>query len=227
MGEKIKQEIKLPVARLINNSLFERDAFKGARDDGKESEPKYKVEVAWPKADKSFDDFYNMLLEIADEEFPNRNYELDIDGGNLISGILDGDKLAADREARGKKGDAYKDMWVLRASTKFNYNGDPADGGAAVYDEQVKRIDAGGDRSKIWNGCYGHVVVKVGTYTSEDKRAKTKLDCFNFYLVAFQKTGGDVEKDKLSTSGDKSGLFKPVGREAAGAADGGRRRRPG
>lgn len=228
LGDKIKQEIKLPVARVINASLFERDAFKGDRDDGKEAELKYKIEIAWPKNDLDFEDFYTKLLEIADEEYPNQKYDLDIDKGDLVSGILDGDKLAADREARGKKGDAYKGCWVLRASTKFNYNGDPADGGAALYNEQAKLISATGDRSVFWNGCYGHLVVKVGTYVSEDKRAKTKYDCLNFYYVAFQKTGGDPLKDKLSSGGDKSGLFKPVGRDAPGAEEnGGRRRRPG
>ncbi len=225
IGALAKEAIKLPVARVINHSLFVKEAYKDLKDPKKESKPRYKVEIAWAKDDAAFNEFYDLLERIADEEFPGKQYGLDIFEGDLISGIRDGDEIAADREKRGKKGDAYKGMWVLRASTDFNYNGEDADGGAQVYGEDAKRIDAvAGDRSRIYSGCYGHLAVKVGTYQTDDARTKKKFDCLNYYLVAFQKTG---DGEKLATGGDASGLFKPVGRDAAEAGAPRRPRRPG
>jgi hypothetical protein len=223
-GDLAKEPIKLPVARLINHSLFVKDAYKDPTDPKKESKPRYKAEIAFAKDDKAFEDFLARLLDIADQEFPGKNYSLDIDGGDLISGLIDGNQIAADRESRGKKGDAYKGMWVIRASTQYNYSGEDADGGAQVYDEQAKRIDAiAGDRSQIYSGCFGHLAVKVGVYDREDVRSKKKFDCFNYYLVAFQKTS---DGEKLATGGDASALFKPVGNDGKGKLPE-RRRRPG
>ena len=205
-------------ARLINNAFWKRDKYDDA------AAPMYRFEVAFKKGDKAFDDFLNKVADYADEAHgPFKGADdlygvFDIDGGYLASGVKDGDKMAAKREREGKPGDAYKGHWVLRASTQYNAQGQDAEGGAYVVDEDgnlVTPMQAG----KIYNGCFGRVVVTLGGY----KEAKTGYPGIKVYMNGFQKTG---DGEKLVSVSAAQGLFKPVGR-AEGAEAAPRRRRGG
>lgn len=215
------KQIALPEGRIINHSLFKRDQF------NEEAKPSYKIELAFPKEGGTLDSFMEELLAKADDTWPGlkgKDAEIDIDDGNLISGILDGDVLAARREEKGKKGDAYKGMWVIRANTQYNLHGVEGEGGVAVYDEAVELIQPAA-QGNVYNGCYGIAAVTIGTYTTEDKRTKVTYKAMKCYLSAFQKT---KDGEKLVSQADHSKLFKPVGRTApAGAETGSRRSRKG
>lgn len=222
--EKAKQ-IALPEGRLINHSLFKRDAYQ-AKDGGTPGLPSYKIEMAYPKG-TLLDNFFAELEEAAVAKWgakvdkPNM---LNIDGGFVISGVKDGDQMAGDREAAGKAGDAYKGHWVIRANTQYNKNGAEGDGGACVYDEGVTLIEPVGE-AQVYPGCYGVLAVTIGNYMADDKVRNTKIEALKCYLVAFQKTR---DGERLVASADHSSLFKPVGRTASvGAPVEGRRQRKG
>jgi hypothetical protein len=198
-----KKEFALPEGRLINESLFVKDQFNA------ESIPKYKVELVFPKEGvagffgegdgteegKTVED---RMFETASELWGEAG-EADFEAGKLYNGLIDGDIYADDREERGKKGDAYRDMWILRADTIYNLEGDDAPGGIRVYDEEVAPIEPA-NRAQIYRGCFGIAGVTLDGY----KDSKSKQKCLKFYLTAFQKT---ADGDKLSTASDKSGLF--------------------
>lgn len=205
--------ITLPTGRLINSSLFEKDQF----DD--KSTPSYKVEVAFPKGD-ALNEAIEELLAHADAVWGKNCGELNIDGGDIISGILDGDKLAKKREQKGKEGDAYAGHWVIRANTTFNKDGVNGPGGVAVYDEGVELLTTlNGGVAKIYNGCMVQVAVTISDY--EDDRSGNHA--MKFYLVAVQKVG---DGERLVAARDNSSLFKPVGKPAgAASAETGRRKR--
>jgi len=203
-----KKQIVLPIGRMINGSLFERDAFND------KAEPAYKIEVAFDEIPEALED--EIFEEVA------KGHKLDFDkviklyeSGDLKTPFLDGDKLASKREKKGKPGDAYKGKTVIRAKTKYDRNGsDSTNEGVAVYDEEVNLLEkVSGGAAQIYNGCYVQPVVTVNTYETDDGDY-----AFSFYLVAVQKTG---DGEKLTSPADHSNLFKPVGRQASG---GGRRR---
>lgn len=198
--------LNLPPGRIINMSLFEKDQFK---DD---ASPSYKLELAFTKDPDVLEDggVFAAILEALAGAFtePADGFTLNIDGGPYVSGILDGDKLAAKREAAGKVGDAYKNMWVIRSSTQFNKNGDNAAGGIAVYDEDVKEISAV-NQSDIYRGCCA--VAKVSIKATDIFGS----DGVTFYLSAVQKV---ADGERLTSPVDHAGAFKPVGRKTTTAA---------
>ena len=210
-----------PVGRLINNALFERDQFDA------NSKPSYKIELALdPGEDLDYliGDVEDWVKENLPHVKPTKDGKLlDIDGGPVITMFLDGDRLAAERESRGKKGDAYKGKTVIRANTIYNRDGVEGPGGAVVYDEEVTLIEPVNARA-IYNGCMGVAGVTIASYEVEDRKTKVKDPAVKFYLVAFQKTG---DGEKLTSPADHSSLFKPVGRPAGAAPETGRRKRAG
>lgn len=193
-------DLTLPVGRLINESLFEKDAYKP--EHGREGEPRYKVELAFDD-NEAFGAVYDALDQAAFQEWGD-SVKLSIDGGTVIVPVLDGNNLARKRETKGKQGDAYKGKLVIRAATKFNLNGVDGPGGIQVFDEQVKPISPA-NRSAIYNGCFGCAAVSIGTYIDE----KTGNPALNFYLEGFQKTG---DGERLASAKDTSVMFKPIGR---------------
>mgnify|MGYP001554677703 FL=1 len=124
--------------------------------------------------------------------------------------MLAGEFLARKREEKGPPGDAYKGQWVIRANTTFNKYGDDAPGGIAVFDEDVKPVEAL-NRDVIYRGCYVSAKVSLANY-EDDKTGAHGIKC---YLVAVQKIG---DGEPLSSPADHSSAFKPVGRAAAAAA---------
>ncbi len=220
MAEESKSSdaFTLPEGRLINHALFVKDAYKGER--GEPGKPKYKIEIAFPKSDEdSFDALEERLCDFADEEWG----EGAGDDEDLVIPILDGDKMARKREKRGKEGDAYKGMWVIRADTGFNKDGIDGPGGIQVFDEEAEEVPIA-RQGEVYRGCYGIAGVTIGAYESNDGNNALK-----FYLVAFQKT---KDGEKLVSAADRSSLFKPTGRKARRGEDGeesggddGRRRR--
>src|SRR3990167_11284237 len=98
--EKEKLRVLTAVGRLINNSLFEKDAF--VDDKGREAVPSYKVEIAFDDA-KDIVELENAIVAAAVAEW-GKDAEKDYDNGTIKSPILDGDELAKRREAKGKKG---------------------------------------------------------------------------------------------------------------------------
>ena len=210
MADKVKIEsprFALPEGRVINESLFTKDQFND------KSKPAYKIEVAIPKgpAGKETETIGAVLDQVFEyaakvwPDAPDNELAPNVEGGPLISGILDGEVLARKREKAGKEGDAYKGHWIIRASTVFNRNGDDADGGAEVYDEAVEPIMPT-EKGKVYSGCYGIVGVELKNYIDDS----TGNYGIGFYLKAFQKT---KDGERLAKSSSSSSLFKPVGRK--------------
>ena len=193
----------LPEGRVINQSLFVKDAY------NEKSTPAYKIEMAFDD-NEDFADFESFLYEAAEAHF-GREYE----DGDLKLPILEGDKLAKKREKKEKDGSAYKGKFVVRASTIYNRDGDDAPGGIQVLDEDAEDI-LPVRKGEIYNGCLGIMGVTIGFYETDDGDDAVKL-----YLAAFQKTG---DGERLRSSQDRSGLFKPVGRQAGGENSQRRRR---
>lgn len=218
MSDNDSKRFLLPVGRMINNSLFEKDAF--VSPNGQEGKPSYKIEVAFDPADLEgegkFDEY---LAETAAEQWGDKAWDDFFDGG-IISPLLDGNKLAAAREAKNKPGDAYKGKTVLRMKTDFNKHGQDAPGGVAVYDEEVNEITIA-NSDQIYNGCMVQVACMAATYTTN--RGEKAL---TVYFSGVQKI---ADGERLASGFDHSSLFKPVGRaaksESGGEEDGESRRR--
>lgn len=209
MAKETKQVFLLPIGRLINEALFEKDAYVDARTE-KAGVPKYKVEIAFEPGDVTGEDtFEDELIEAACTEWGD-GAEKDFLNGKIRSPFIDGNKLAERREKKGKEGDAYKGKLVLRADTLYNLNGQDAPGGIQVFDENAKAIGPA-NRQVIYPGCMGIVAVTVHCY--QDNDGDPAMKC---YLSAFQKTG---DGEKLISSADHSTLFKPVGKPVEAAGD--------
>lgn len=200
--------------RVINHSLFVKDAYKNPNGKGKEGVPSYKVELAYNPADLK--DVEDLLFQAADKEWGQGSYKDD----ELQLPFKDGDKMAKKRESAGKQGDSYKGKDVIRAHTIYNKDGIDGPGGIPVFDEEVKPV-AFDKQGTIFLGCYGIAKVKPNCYLNDDGEK-----CISLYLVAFQRTRGE-DSDRLVTPKDHAGAFKPVGRPAAAAEGEGRRRRAG
>jgi len=184
----------LPEARVINHNLFVKDAYNDR------ATPAYKVEVAIPEDNEEVGVLEDFLLDLADRKWGEGTG----DDEDLVLPLLSGNKLAAKREKKGKDGDAYKGMTVIRASTLYNGDGLDAAGGVQVYDPDAERI-LPARQSEVYPGCYGIVGVNVGFYETDEGNPGIKL-----YLAAFQKTR---DGERLVRAADRSTLFKPVGRE--------------
>lgn len=218
--EKAKKVIHLtPEGRLINHALFERDIYKDEKT-GTEGGPKYKIEMVFdPDQVQGEGTIEDAIIEEGCAFFGDAFEDAYLDG--RVSGpFKDGTEFAADREANGKKGDAYKGKIIMRADSKYNAQGNEDAGGAAVYGP------GGGEdpvtvanKSVVYQGCFG--IAAVTLHFWKDSR---KQMCCKFYLSAFQKTR---DGEKLVSSADHGKLFKPIGRAPGAEGDGGRRRRRG
>ena len=193
---KETKTVLTPVGRLINEALFEKEAF------NEEATAAYKIEMAftWDDVAKLEDE----LAAAAQEKWGGSASD-DYMSDKIISPLLDGDKLAARREEKGKPGDAYKGMAVLRAKTIYNKHGQDAPGGVQVFGPEIEEIGPA-NRQEIYPGCMGQAALIIGTY--DDSR--TGDHALMFYLSAFQKIG---DGERLITARDYSEVFKPVGRE--------------
>lgn len=213
--EAAKQHL-LPEGRVINQSVFKLDQY------DEKAAPRYTIEIAYEEG--VLDDFWNACLDAADAKWGEGAGEDD----TLIIPFMDGNVMKEKREAKGKSGDAYGGMTVLRASTQFNRDGiQGADGGIQVFAPDTSEIGIA-NQGEFYQGCMAKMAVTINTYVSEGKHGNPDQNAISFYLSAVQKTG---EGEKLVTSSDRSGLFKPV----AGAkkddeekpAKGGRKKRAG
>ncbi len=214
-------EFLLPRGRLINHSLFEKDAF------DEKSTPSYKIEVAIdpnePGLSEVVDTLYNSACDFFNlPEKPEPFLDIDNRDSNksIITPFLDGDALAAKRAEKGKQGDAYKGKYVVRSNTIFNRHGQDAPGGATVFDEDVNEVTIA-NADVIYPGCFVQVAVALGFYVND----KTGQKGTKFYLKAVQKVG---DGERLVQAKDYRSVFKPVGRASAAPSaegDGGVRRR--
>lgn len=216
-------ELELPRMRLINNALWVKDAY--VDEKGNEGTPRYRIEAAAAENDPEFGKIIDTVADYCIEEYGENIYLFDVDdpvkgAEAVISPFHIGDKLARDREARGKVGDAYKGMFVIRADTAYNWQGQDAPGGVGVYDDgstgEVKRISPM-QQDQVYNGCYIIPIVTLSFYKTNRGEPACK-----FYLKAVQKVD---DGEPLTAAPDYSKTFKPVGRAAA--AEGGRRSRRG
>ncbi len=207
-----KQEavrISTPVGRLINNSLFEKDAFTDER--GRDATPSYKVEMAFDPAD--LEDFEDAVVQAAIDFFGD-GAEKDYEDGNILSPVRDGDDLAATREEKGKSGDAYKGMLVIRGHTLYNRNGEDAPGGVYVCGADATELDFA-DRGTIFNGSFGIANVTLAPYHG----VAGGLPGVTLYLNGYQFV---KDGDRLRGA-DPSSLFSPMmGKKSEGK---GRKRR--
>jgi hypothetical protein len=223
----------LPEGRLINSSLFERDAYQGAT--GAPGKPMYKIELRFDPAqvtgpgeiDPATGQPKGTIEDNLADELAKRFGDAAADAwlndaartGLYINPLLIGDRLAANREAKGKAGDAYKGGIVIRASSGFNKDGVEGPGGLSVYGPDTSPITAL-EQTLIYPGCFGIAAVTISAYGPTDGSRGDKG--VKFYLKAFQKT---KDGPKLVTGADHSSLFKPVGDAGTAANDTGVRRR--
>ena len=212
----------LPEGRLINGHLFVRSVYKDEK--GREGKPKYNVEMAYPKDEKDdiLDPFEDYLWDIMAEAYGETKVKEYEKKDWIRWPIKDGNKKAARREEKGKKGDAYKEMNVVSASSLYNKNGDEAEGGIDIYDEAVETIDPV-NKTQVYNGCMGVIAVKAKAYDGTNDNDDPFISCV-LYLEAFQMTG---DADRLATQVDRSGLFQKRSQTAKDAEpkDKGRRSR--
>lgn len=208
MAEEKKKHL-LPVGRVINESLFEKDAYNEA------ATPSYKIEMAFDPDDVTGEEtIEDELLYALEDAYGAEVWDL-FDNGEIILPLLEGDKLARKREQKGKEGDAYKGKIVIRANTLYNKDGVNGPGGIEVYDESVELMGPA-NREGIYNGMYGQMAVTIHTYVDE----RTGNYAAKFFLEAFQK---DSDGEKLTAPKNNSGLFDK--KKAAGRAKGGSSRR--
>ena len=204
------ERLLTPEGRLINQSLFVKDQF---NDD---AIPSYKLEMAFEPDD--LNDLENALAAAAVDKW-GAGADADYDNGKIISPILDGNKLAARREEKGKPGDAYKGKLIIRTHTKFNKHGADGPGGISVFGPDGNELEVL-QSSEIYSGCYGRAVLTIGTYTE----SRSGDNALMFYLSGFQKMR---DGDPLVSAVDFSKVFKPVGRDTSAGEGEGRRRRKG
>jgi hypothetical protein len=202
--DKKNDTFTLPEGRVINHSLFVKDQYND------KSTPAYKVEIAIDADSDAYYELEDRLLAFADDKWGKGAG----DDPDLILPFIDGDRLANKREKKGKDGSAYAGKIVIRANTIYNKDGQDGPGGVQVYDQDVEEVSPARS-SEVYRGCYGEAAVNIGTYEDDDGNNAIK-----FYLAAFQKT---KEGERLTSSADKSGLFKARGRSEGGSA--GRRQR--
>jgi len=202
--DKKMEAFTLPEGRIINHSLFVKDAY----DD--KAVPSYKVEIAIPEDDPGLVELENLLCDAADDKWGAGAG----DDPDLIFPLLEGDKLARKREKKGKDGAAYKGMTVIRANTIYNKDGVDGAGGIQVFDPDAELVPVA-RQGEVYQGCYAIVAVTLSFYESNDGNNAMK-----FYLAAIQKTR---DGERLVTATDRSSMFKPTGRNSGGSS--GRRRR--
>jgi len=224
-GKKAKSEaivMNTPDGRLINGHLFVKNAFKDPKTE-REGLPRYRVEMAFEKGDKEFDKFIDEVFDHCVEKYGDK-ITLSIDdpkkGFDEVKGpFVDGDEIARRREKRGKdKNDGYKGMWIIRADTAYNFEGQDADGGILVYDEAVERVMPV-DKASVYNGSYGTAKVELAFYEDNEGNPAAK-----FYLKAYQKVG---DGEKLASVQDHSSSFTKRSGGRASDEEGGRRSRRG
>ncbi|MEE9598187.1 MAG: ssDNA-binding protein [Acidiferrobacterales bacterium] len=208
MSDKRETELlMLPEGRVINASLFEKDQFDEA------AKPRYNIELAFDPDDvEGAGTIEDKLLEYAVDKWGD-GAEDDYFNDKIRSPLLDGDKMAARREKKGKPGDAYKGKLVIRAHTFFNLDGNDAPGGIQVWDENTKAITIM-SQAKIYSGMYGVAGVTIGDYMGKDQDGD-EVPSLMFYLGGFKKTG---DGERLVTTKDTSTLFKAVGRKKGDTA---------
>ncbi len=209
-----KPTFTLPEGRVINHSLFALDQFKEG------DKPQYKVELAFPTG--ALEELKDALANAAADYYGDAafdGFDRPGDANFVRSPIISGDKLAKKREDKGKTGDAYKGMSVIRAHTTFNQHGQNGPGGVFVCgpggaEDVIEQVRA----HEVYNGCYGIALVTIGAYQSNEGD-----NALTVYLNGFQKT---KEGEKLVSERDFSDAFKAVGRDQEGGT-GGRKRRKG
>tara|TARA_Y100000310_G_scaffold246375_1_gene251648 strand:+ start:11090 stop:11734 length:645 start_codon:yes stop_codon:yes gene_type:complete len=199
MAEETKV-LTLPEGRLINASLHVQDVYIDPKTQVAGT-PQYNLELVFdPVEVQGEGTIEDALIDAAVAEWGDMALD-EFEEGKLIMPFLDGDKMAANREANGKVGDAYKGKIVIRSNTQFNKFGQKGAGGIQVYDENVNEVGPV-NAHVIYPGCYGIAAVTVGVYETNRHEHATK-----FYLTAFQKTR---DGEKLVTNADYSTLFKPM-----------------
>ena len=201
------QPFALPEGRGINLHLFVRQVYKDPVT-GKEGEPQYSAEMAYPKPAGGAVDMLNPLetycMDVLNDQFGTEKVNQYLNKDWLRIPIKDGNKKADRREANGKAGDAYRDMWVISSSTRFNKNGDPDAGGIDVFDPEVNPIEAV-NKSTIYNGCMGIIAVKGKGYEGTSRDTSDPFMSVVLYLEAFQMTGTG---ERLASAPNRAGLFQ-------------------
>jgi len=168
------KKIVTPVGRIINGSLFTKEIY--TNEKGQEGTPSYKLEMAFEP--DALEDLEDAIVQCAIDEWGD-DADDDYDNGDIRSPIHDGDELAKKREKKGKSGDAYAGMEIIRASTIYNAHGEDAPGGIYVADAAAEQLTFD-ERGKVYNGSYGIAIVTPSAYEISGNRGVT------LYLQAYQ-----------------------------------------
>jgi hypothetical protein len=211
MAENKKQAITEYVeGRMTNGALFEKDQFVDAR--GKAADPSYKIELVSTEA--NIVALEEAVVKAAVAEWGAEAADQYYDTDEIRSPIQDAAAYAAKRREKGKVADAYEGdgLFIVRASTIFNKNGENAPGGVYVCNEESAEVGFA-ERDQVYNGCYVMANVTASPYVIDGRRGVT------LYLNGVQKT---ADGERLRGK-DPSSLFKPM--MDKGSEEKGRRRR--
>ena len=175
--------IVLPKARLINNALWELQAYEP------KSPPNYSVQVAFDPDDVTGSSTVeDKLIEFAGVAFGVS--EDDYLAGKVYVPFRNGDELADARAENGKPGDAYRGKLVLSARTQMDrYRQRGGAGGVAAFDAKAEKVEPVVGRDLFYNGCYVILVVTLNEY----RISTTKQPAISFRLSAVQ-FAGDGER---------------------------------
>ena len=193
-----RNAVMTPVGHLGFNALFEKDSYRDEKT-GVESKPKYKADLILER-NSDLDDLWEEIYETAIEGSGKSEEAVAtaIENGWMSVPLKDGDEIKANREARGKNGDAVADKDVLRAGTAFNADGNDAPGGVYVVDEDNAAIDWN-RRNKVHLGCAMRFSVTFQYYKNGSNEGVTA------YLQGAQYVGEGIRLGQ-----DKSALFSPL-----------------
>lgn len=203
MSDKVEPiKITTEVGRFTAVNLFIRDKF------DEKSAPVYNAELALDPADMFGDDsaFEEALFQFMCQEWDDG--EEAFNDSNFRDPRLDGAKLQKKREDKGKDGNAYAGKTVIRAKTKFNKNGEDAEGGAAVHhpDTSLMNFD---ESAEVYGGMEGCMAVTFYGWEQDRDDGATR-HAVSLYLVAVQKTG---KGERLATQQDTAGNFSAVAKK--------------
>ena len=186
-----------PTGILGFHSLFAKDSWRDEKT-GAESTPRYKADVLLDPDDTG--ELWDAIYEVATVATGKSEEDIEaaITHGGFSVPLKDGDQIARDREAQGKSADLVKGKEILRAGTVFNANGDNAEGGVFIVDQDAKEVKW--DRSgMLYPGCKVRMSVTFGYYKNGTNEGVTA------YL-----NGVQFVEDGERVGQDKSGMFSPM-----------------
>lgn len=119
------------------------------------ADPKYGVTLLMPKGGESHLKVEAKLQQCYDENKNVHFKAIAMTHKNFWYPLRDGDEMAAEMEAKGKDGSAYKGMMFIKATSKNSVN---------VFDENGEDVI---DLDEVYSGCFGSSSVTLWPYSKK------------------------------------------------------------